>query len=309
MTTIVPYVNNNRTIMNGDVLVSGGVIGESIAISATSDFSLSPTLTPALLKYYNVYVITAETARIVTLPSPKVAATGDVHLGWYCRIDLLSNIGTGSLSIRDHLGQNVATLNANPAFGKVQSSVTMTLLEATPLWCAGYGVPTRGSISQIPITNGSIVFVRSNFGKLYSAIDLLVNVNTIVDVALEWDNPTNLVIDPGYYSFSGSGARINFRVAGMYRIYLTLGIDIVLLATLTNIRIRPRVNGATYLTNFTVYRATILPYASGVYWLDCINYFNASDYVEIMVGKSLVSVGSNPTNSNTAIMVEYIGQV
>lgn len=311
MTTIVPYVHNTRTQMNGDMIVNNGVIGEPINITATGDISLVPGVTPGLglTKYYNSYIINTNAIITVTLPSPIVAGIGNVALGWYCRIDLVSTTGVGAITIVDHLTQVVGRLNANTTVAKVLSSAVITLVEATPVWCAAYGLPSYGTPNQMATTTSTgIQLRRASYGKMYSLTNGSVDVNTTVDIALPWNNATNLVLDTNYFSFAGANSRINFLTTGMYRIYVTIGINIVLLATLTNLRIRPRVNGVTFLSNFTVYNATILPYASGVYWLDCINYFTAGDYVEIMVGKSATSIGSNPTDSNTAIIVELVGQ-
>lgn len=308
MTTITPYKHHIRTKQNGDYYVDNGVLGESVTINAITSFSLVPITNPNLDKYYNVYIVVTETVITITMPGPMVAGIGNVSLGWYCRIDLISNTGAGSIIINDNNGVTIGRLNSN-ALGQVRSSVTLTLVEVLPLWCVAYGIPFVGTIDQMPTTTtNGIVLRKSNYGILYSLINGTPNVNTTVDVALPWNNPTNLIIDTDFYSFSGGNSRINAVVSGMFRFSITIGVNISLLSTLTNLRIRPRLNGITFIGSFTVYNASILPYASGVYWLDCITYIPAGSYVEIMVGKTAVSVGTNPMDINTAVYVEYVGQ-
>lgn len=286
----------------GDIYVGGGSIGESVQVTSTANFSLVPPT--VFSKYYNLYEVSTNNAIIVTLPSPT-----NVELGWSCRISMISSTGTGSIEIRDHLGGVVARLTSNIAAGQARQSVVLTLVESTPAWCAGYQVPTLGTSTQVLVMDAQPSFKLLNYGTLYSLISNAgTSVNTTTDVAIQWNNPTNLFIDNDYYTFSGSNSRINAVVSGVFKFNSIIGINNVALATLTNLRIRPRINGVTFVTSFIVYLTPISAFASGVYWLNCMVYMAAGSYLEIMVGKSATSVGTNPLDASTSIRVQYISQ-
>lgn len=302
MSLIVTAPRYKDYLSCSDIYVGGGSVGESVQLTSTANFSLVPPT--VFSKYYNLYEVTTNNAIIVTLPSPT-----NVELGWSCRINMISSTGAGSIEVRNHLGAVVARLISNVAAGQARQSVMLTLVESTPAWCAGYQVPTSGTSRQVLSMDAQPSFKPINYGTLYSLIDNPgTNVNTTSDVAIEWDNPTNLFVDNDYYSFSGSGARINTAFSGVYKFNAIIGINNVALATLTNLRIRPRINGTTFVTSFIVYLTPINAFASGVYWLNCMVYMTAGSYLEIMVGKSVTSVGTNPLDAGTSIRVQYISQ-
>lgn len=300
MSTTARY--KDYTAFNGDITINGGALGEMVSVTASANFSLVPPTT--FSKYYNVYEVTAETTITITLPSPT-----NVTLGWYCRISLISATGAGKLLIVDHLGADVATLDSNTSFGKVRASVTLTLVEATPAWCEAYSVPSVGGTLQMIASNTYPTYKQFNFGLLFSRCSSAVDVNSLIDVALPWNNATNLTFDSEYYSFAGGNSRVNSLISGVYHYSCIIGIANTLLATQTNLLIRPRINGTTFVSSFIVFASTIQPFTDGVYWLDCEVYMTAGSYLEIMVGKSLISVGTNPVdNVNTCIYAEYISQ-
>jgi hypothetical protein len=302
MTVVSVSRDNEYMAMNGDIAVSGGSLGEMVSITATGSISLVPGVS-GLTKYYSVYEVSTNTTIAVTLPSPT-----DVAKGWYCRINLISSTGVGSMTIVSHLGATVAFLSNNISFGRSQSSVSLTLIDSVPTWAEAYSVPAVGGVLQIPAMNGLPAFKQFNFGQLFSRCSASVNANTITDVAIPWNSATNIVIDNDYYTFTGGNSRIGSVLSGVYRYDAIIGINIVG-STLTNLRIRPRINGTTFLTGFVVFLASINPFASGVYCFNCEVYMAAGSYLEIMVGKSAVSAGTNPVDAtNSAVWVEYISQ-
>jgi len=301
-------VDNSTFIINGDCDISTGSLGETVILSGiTLSFSLVPGVSAlGLTKYYNVYVVQTNTPNInITLPTVEVAT------GWYCRIDLTSTAGTGSLLISNG-ATIVAGLNSNSTFGSVQTSVTLVKIGGTNSWATMYSVPASGTAIQTPIITRTGLLMKNYISaKFFSFCDVLgsgvINVNTTADVALRWVNPNGRYFDTAFYNVV-SNTRITALIAGSYSFAGIIGINNVSSANLNNLRIRPRLNGLTFLTSFSVVASQIQLFASGVYYFEGAFVLAANDYVEILIGKSAISVGTNPVDlANTSMSVTLVG--
>jgi hypothetical protein len=301
-------IDNSRIIINGDYDVRGGCLGETVVLSAvTLNFSLVPGVGPInFTKYYNGYVVQTNVAINITLP------TVEVTIGWYCRIDLVSTTGAGSIAISNG-AINVATLNSNSTFGSVQTSVTLVKIAGTNSWATMYSVPIRGGSTQMPVITPNGMLMRSYIsGRFFSFCDTVagtvIDANTTTDVPLRWINATGQFIDSAYYSVVSS-TRITFLVTGSYSFGGIIGISNAGLATQANIIIRPRLNGVTFLTSFSVVTGTIQAFTNGVYYFEGAFALTAGDYIEIMVGKTVLSAGTNPVVlGSTSMSVNLVGQ-
>lgn len=304
MTTITYYRNNIYKSLNGDLSVTNGSIGENVTINATGNFSIVPNVSLQLDVYYNVYTVNTNTPIIITFPSAT-----DVSIGWSCRVNLVSSTGNGSINIVNHLGATIAALASNPSAGNIRSSVYLTLMTTAPLWCEAYSIPDLGLSNQTVILDGGPMLKPINFGNVFAYSATSVNANTTTDVAIPWDGLISRFIDTDYYNIV-SNTRITAQRTGIAKIIAFIGVSSISSATLTNLRIRPRYLGATYLTSFIVNTGTILPFNTGSYMFTGMFYLNTGEYIEIMIGKSATSVGTNPTSViNTLVHVEYIAQV
>lgn len=302
-------IDNSRIILSGDYDVRGGSLGETVVLTGvTLSFSLVPGVGPITFsKFYNVYVVQTNTPNInITLP------TVEANIGWYCRIDLISTTGAGSLLISNG-ASIVATLNSNSTFGSVQTSVTLVKITASNGWATLYSTPIRAGSTQIPTITKNGILVRSYVtGRFFSFCDVaagtVINANTTTDVALRWINPTGQFLDTSFYTVASS-TRITALITGSYSFAGIIAITNAGGATQTNIRIRPRLNGTTFLTSFNVVTSQIQLFTAGVYYLEGAFVLNANDYIEIMVGKSATSGGTNPVDlANTSMSVNLVGQ-
>lgn len=67
-------------------------------------------------------------------------------------------------------------------------------------------------------------------------------------------------------------------------------------------------NGVTFLTSFSVVASQIQVFAGGVYYFEGAFALNANHYIEIMVGKSVISADTNPIDLvNTSMSVNIVG--
>lgn len=294
-------------IINGDVDPGTSYLGESIYITGLStNASLVAGVAPlSLTKYYTTYSIQTESVINITLPS-----SANVGLGWYTRIDLITNTGSGQINILNNLSTQIARLNGNSG-AQQRSSVTLTLITTTT-YSVLYSMPLFGAARRMPILTNAGVLVRSSvLANFFSYCDVstgvVINANTTTSTPLRWINPNGQFIDSTYYSVVAN-TRITYAQTGAYKFTGIIGINNAGGASLTNLRIRPRLNGVTFLTSFSVVTGTILPFATGTYMFDGIFSVTAGDYIEITVDKSVVSGGTNPVDLvNTCMRIELAG--
>ena len=291
--------------INGDIDVGTGSLGESIYITGvTTNVSIVVGVAPLLLtKYYNTYTIQTESNITLTMPTTQVS------LGWYTRIDMISNTGTGQIRI---LVGAVEIARLNGATVAQRNSVTLVLTAAST-YSVLYAMPLFGAARSMAVLTQNGIIVRSSIlANLFSYCDVAggatIDANTLTITPLRWINPTGRFFDPVYYNIV-SNTRITHLQGGVYKYSGIIGVNNTLLATQTNMRIRPRLNGATILDDYCVVAGTIRNFANGVYTFDAIFEVIAGDYIEIVIDKTLLSVGTNPVDlANTCMTVQLVGQ-
>lgn len=299
--------DNNLININGDLDVRNGYLGESVLLTGvTLSFTLVPGMMPInFSKYYSDYIVQTNVTINITLP------TVELPVGWYCRITLVSSTGAGSLLISNGAGI-VATLNSNSSFGSVTTSVTLIKITSTNGWATMYPVPISAGVTQMPVLTQNGILLRSYIvGGFFSFCDVstgaVINANTLINTPLRWINPNGQYIDSKFYTVA-SNTRITVLATGSYSFAGIIGISNDILSTLANLRIRPRLNGVTFLTSFSVVTSTIQNFTNGVYYFEGVFALNANDYVEIMVDKTIISLGVNAVDlANTSMSVELVG--
>lgn len=304
--------NNNSSFINGDIDTGSGYLGESVYITGVNtNISIIIGAAPLLLtKYYNTYTIQTESSINLTVPY-----TPNVGLGWYTRIDLVTSTGNGNITILDISNNVIAKLNSiTPSTTNLNeiSSVNLTLIESNK-YSVLYSLPLYGRARQFPIISDLGILVRNSvYANFFSFCDVstgtVIDANTTTPAPLRWVNPTGQYIDPDYYSVT-SNTQINHLQTGTYKYSGLIGITILGGSTLTNLRIRSRLNGVTFLNSFVVSTSQILPFASGSYMISGVASVVAGDYIEFVVDKTTVSAGTNPVDLvNTCMRVELVGQ-
>jgi len=306
--SIVYSPANIINYINGDLDVNAGYLGESVSITnVTTNVSLELGIAPLLLtKYYSTYTIQTESAITVTLPT-----SSNLNIGWYTRIDLISNTGTGSITVLNGVS-NIAQLNGNTITARQRASVNITLIDSTT-YVSLYSLPLYGTSNLLPLYTSNGISLRNNiFCCFFSYCDISsgtpIDANVSISVPLRWINPTGQFFDSSFYTIANN-TRITVLATGSYKFSGIIGINNSGGSTQANTIIRPLLNGTTFLTSFNITPGTINSFADGVYMFDGIFNLNANDYIEIVVGKTIVSSGTNPVDlANTSMTVRLVGQ-
>jgi hypothetical protein len=309
MATATTRLQPNSIVFNGDIDVGAGSIGEMIAINNPSNFSIVPDTAPQNFKrYYYLYSITSNASVTITLPDMSKIAEG-----WRCKFDLISSNGAGSIILQDAAAVQVGLIPSTTSVGGTEAFGSIEAIALSSGWVISNSLPKRGPPFHFMIadSNGYPAYKSAGLGTFTSICDIVsgtpINANTTTDVALRWINPNYRYVDDFVFE-TAANTRIQAKVTVAYSFSAIIGIANAGGATLANLRIRPRTNGVTYTSAFSLIAGNVQPFTDGVYSMAGAVFLNAGDYFEIMVGKSVTSAGTNPVVlQSTTIEVQIQG--
>lgn len=308
MATATATISPSALILNGDIDVGGGTVGDFASVTTSANFSIVPDIAPQNFpRYYSTYFVTTNSAISITMPA--IAAVSE---GWRCKFDLTSSNGNGSITVLDSSAAQVGLIPATSSVGGTVGYGSIELTAFAGGWIAVNFLPKQGPPSYTLITgaNGYPMYSKIAIGTFAAICDTgagaVIDVNTTTDVALRWANPAFKYVDTNFFNPSpSSNTQVQVVLGSTYIVTAIIGIANAASATQANIRIRPRINGVTYPSGFSTITGTVQPFTDGVYYLTAAITLAANDYFEIMVGKTVTSVGTNPVDlAHTTITVE-----
>jgi hypothetical protein len=312
---------NNTRLFGRDINTGSGQLGCTANLTTVdTDFSLVPGVNvTGLTKYYSTYNIEPSVDNlVVTLPS-------SVSLGWKCKLVVLfanpAVVGTtiNTFTVNDHLGTTVFVFNSGQTISAALAtstfqSATFLLKDATPTWIVqpdfAESLQLGNAITWHPTNNFPIYKQLNYIGRLGLRGDGTTDINVlIVTPALVGFSTTNsyggitdfLTYDTSFYTITNT--RITFLITGTYFIQYLIVVQNSGGATTTNIVFQLRVNGALPLLPAFVKLGNI-----NTSWE--VRYpgrFTAGDFIELLGGKTVVSVGSNTIDTFSSVIVQYLG--
>jgi len=306
MTTTFKLSSSRQRFNNGcGIDVNSGSMGGLVNITTSADFSLVPPTTFNM--YYFIYVIKTDSVINVTLPSST-----DVTTGWKARIILVSAANTGIINLIS-AGSNIGTLSS---VGLKYIGVEIQLVNISGiLYRITYFIGnTTGEQLLIPynIVSGNIVpTIRPYYAyKFFSYSGLAgsasIDGNTTTLVAIPWDSNTpGRYVDQFAFDTSVSTRIYPTIISAVVRVNVCVYVNSTGGATNVN-TLSVRQNGSSFTIASTV--TSTSPAGSQILYLTCGAFAasTATNYIEIMIGKSTASVGSNLVDRiSTYLFAEY----
>lgn len=130
MSIVVNSLNSNcREELNKSINTGSYPLGDMVAITANSNFSIVPGVSsPALTKYYNKYIITVSTVNLVfmTLPAISQVANNAVKNGFSVYIRYNNTVNTNQLIILNSSATIVARLYTGFAVNMIANASNNT---------------------------------------------------------------------------------------------------------------------------------------------------------------------------------------
>jgi hypothetical protein len=299
MVGVIDSFSSTRKSLTGSIGVNGAQLGQTANITTSADISLVPGVNvTGLTKFVNKYNIITNSAITVTLPSPS-----DVTIGWRCKIILTSSANTGILTINNHLAVMEAILNANMASVTLNyGSVELVLVNSgTNLWRAAYLIPRlqNGLGVLAGGTNLTPFYKPTNNGQYFSYSGASVNVNNTTAQAIPWTVGTlGRYVDSQYFNPApASNTQLVPLRNFIAEVVAVVFIDNAGGATTANLTAEIFLNGGGVLQSGRVVNANSQTISSDIaIEFIIIMPFLSANFYELKIGKSLASVGTNPTN-------------
>lgn len=287
-------------IMDGNVLSNKGMLGGTLFISTTVNFSIDPLLLSGSGgRYYNKYIVDLTgSAGTVIVSLPDLAT---MNKGWECTILNKNTAGAFLLQINNFSGTQIGLLRTN---------FSCTVIVDTGLWNIIYHVPKTGATTESLVydANGypqlGTISVSAQNNRFSSKSNNASNFNGTTPQAIRW----NLTVksDLTTYNNNTSTGVITVLKTGRYIIDCAIGLNPGGGATNANLQIQARVNSILYNFCF-ISIGSINLYATYTYRLYTMLDLTAGNTVEIVGYKTIAGGGSlqTVTGNGTWISVNY----
>jgi hypothetical protein len=299
--------SEQRITANNYVIdTNNNVLGGFASITTSSaTLNLSPT-GGVLDRYFYTYYIKTDVAVTVTLP-----ITATTTKGWKCRIILFSPTSAGSLVIKDSAGTTVAGLSSPNSASK--PSVELILVKNATLgnWFpiySTYNVPRR----SLFVVNGAGFVVNTpmslgNFTAFSGLVGTTLNVNNTVLVPIPWSSAATGFYQDNIFFTQTSTTQITCLRACNVRLKSLAFVNNLGGATSVN-TFSVTKNGGSFGTPIVgVISGTISLSASVVFELTTYSNLAAGDVIDLRIGKTASSGGTNPLDQGiTSINIQVI---
>lgn len=296
--------SNVRTLFNNAIVDTNNASLGGIATISTPGATLNLEPNVGILnKYYYIYYVTTNVSTTVTLP-----VIANLIKGWKCRLILYSSAGTGSLVVQDSAGTSLFTLTTPNTVARPSVEV-FAVKGTTNNWIYIYNMYNvlQKTIFTVAGTN-SLVPAAMTVGKFvaYSgAVGSTINVNSTTLIPIPWSSSvTGFFQDNVYFSLSGTSSIITCMKTSFMKIKALIFVGNQGGATSIN-RANLLIKGLSQ--NFEVMQGTISTTTSIVWELTALCSASVGNSIEIRVGRSSFSGGTNPLDQgSTCIFIQVI---
>jgi len=320
---------NSRIRIDGDLAPNSGQLGVHGNITGSiSPFNVVPS--GSVTRYFSSYFVNAGTAPSVALQLPPIG-TG-VSIGWKARFyyvftstSLVGGAGSQVLDISNSSGTIIYTLNSSvfrgTAFGSLNTLIPFTVTAIGPginNWLFEVEAPSYAQPGYFTTYSSSNNDLQASpfgqLGKITTRSDGTSNINVLFSspVIISFSTLPTLVTNDIYFRdgnfYSITSTRVTFNRTGSYFIEFLIALTLAGGATNTNCQFAARLNGTTTLPAHCINTTnTITSNNLFLYSFKCYFSASATNFIELLGGRSATTGGTVTLNSNTIYTIYCLG--